>query len=185
MMDKDEIAITKIVGSRMVEAREICKLPRHVAADRLDVSDSLLAKIESGVDIETIPLKLVRLASLIYDVSVDFLLGFSSDFEVAEETKLGREIGAWVHHQQAKLFTQWAARQMALEGQVEAMAAAVGVLLAEIEAINEALTAFKRLNSDFNRLPAGSQLQYRIRKAHESAQTARRALIRHKVQACK
>ncbi|MBF6649522.1 hypothetical protein [Methylobacter sp. BlB1] len=182
---KDEIAIAKIVGSRMAEARAICKLPRHVAADRLGVSDSFLARIENGVDIETIPLKLVRLASLIYDTSVDFMLGFSSEWEVSEEAKLGREIGAWIHHQQAKLFSQWAVRQMALERQVEVMAAAVGVLPAEIEAVVEALATFKRLNPDFDRLPAGSQLQFRINKASKKALEARCALIRHKVQACK
>lgn len=185
MIDKDEIAIIKIVGSRMAEAREICKLPRHVAADRLGVSDSYLARVENGIDIETIPLKLIQMASLVYEVSCEFLFNFSNDWEVAEETKQGREIGAWIHHENKKLFSQWAVKQIALERQAEVMAAAVGVLPAEIEAVVEALATFKRLNPDFDRLPAGSQLQFRINKASKKAQEARCALTRHKVQACK
>jgi len=181
MLDQSEIEITKLVGSRMAEARELCKLPRHVAADRLDVSTEELQRFESCTDISSIPLRVVRKASLVYDVSVDYLFCFSNDFEVAEETKLGREIGAWIHQQQAKLFAQWSVKQMGLERQVEALAAAVGTLPAEIEAVDEALAALKRMNPDFDRLSAGSMLQYRIKRANEKAKEARCVLIRSKV----
>jgi transcriptional regulator with XRE-family HTH domain len=181
MVDKDEVAILKIVGGRLAEARELCKLPRHVAADRLGIPDDLLAKIESGVDVETIPLKLVRLASLVYDVSVDYLFGFSDDWETDPKTRQDREFAAYIHREQTQWFSRWAVKQLHLERQVEALAAVVGVLPAEIEAIAGALDVFQAMNPDFDRLPAGSQLQYRIRKAHVSAQVARRALIRHKV----
>lgn len=181
MVDKDEIAVIKLVGGRLAEARELCKLPRHTAADRLGISDDLLAKIESGVDVETIPLKLIRQASLIFDVSVDFLLGFSNDWETDPKTRQDREFAAYVHSEQAQLFARWAVKQLHLERQVEALAAVVGTLPVEIEAIHESLAAFKTMNPDFDRLPAGSQLQYRIRKTHESAQAARRALMRNQV----
>jgi len=180
MLDHDEIAIAKIIGARMAEARELCKLPQHVAAGRLGVSGKALEQIENGIDVERIPLNIVRLASAIYDVSVDYLFGYSDDWEVAEETKIGREIGAWLHHQQEKLFVQWASKQLQLERQIEAMAA-VTAILDEIKEVNEALATFKEMNLDFDRLPAGSMLQHRIRKASESAQEARCALARHKV----
>jgi transcriptional regulator with XRE-family HTH domain len=183
MVDKDEIAVIKLVGSRLAEARQLCKLPRHIAADRLGISDKFLEQIESGVDVEAIPLKLIRLASLIFDVSVDFLLGYSNDWETDPKTRQDREFGAYIHREQTKLFSQWTVKQLHLERQLEAMGAVVCVLPAEIEAVNESLDAFKRLNPDFDRLPSGSQLQYRIRKAHESAQAARRALIRNQVAA--
>jgi DNA-binding XRE family transcriptional regulator len=181
MLDKDEIAIVKIVGERMAEARQLCKLPRHMAADRLGVSDQSLDRIESGIDIETIALKVIRQASLIYDVSVDFLLGFSDDWEVDPKTRQDREFAAYIHAEQVKLFSRWGITQLQLERQMEALAAVVGRLPAEIEAIHEALSAFKEMNSDFDRLPAGSQLQYRINRAGEKANEARHALIRHQV----
>jgi transcriptional regulator with XRE-family HTH domain len=180
-VDHDEVAVAKLIGSRMAEARMLCKLPIHIAADRMDVSAQWLEQLENGIDATAIPLKTIRRASLIYDVSTDFLLAFSDDWEVAEETKMGREIGAWIYHEQEKLFAQWAAKQMRMERQVEAMAAMVAVLPAEIEAVGEALNAFKQMNTDFDKLPAGSMLQFRIRRAHEKAQEARCALVRHKV----
>jgi transcriptional regulator with XRE-family HTH domain len=180
-VDHDEVAVAKLIGSRLAEARMLCKLPIHIAADRLGVSDQMLEKIENGVDVEHIPLKLVRMASLIYDVTTDFLYGFSGDWECCEEVKLGREIGAWIHQQQIKLFAQWSVKQMRQERQIEAMASVVAVLPSEIEAIGEALTAFKAMNPDFDRMPAGSQLHYRINRAHEKAHAARCALVRHRV----
>jgi hypothetical protein len=185
MIDQTEVAIIKIVGSRMREARELCKLPVHVAADRLGIPKPLLEKLEVGFDVPSLPLKWVRQASLVYDVSLDFLFGYSDDWEVAEETKQGREIGAWIHQQQIKLFSRWGCKQLQLERQMEAQAAVVGRLPAEIEAIHEALSAFKEMNPDFDRLPAGSQLQHRIQRANEKAQEAHCALMRSKVPACK
>jgi hypothetical protein len=180
-IDRDEIAVIKILGSRMAEARALCKLPRHVAADRLGIADDLLAKLEDGVDIKHLPLKLVRQASLIYDVSVDFLYGFSSDWEVCEETKQNREFAAYLHQAQTQLLSRLAVKQLRLERQVEALTPAVGTLTDEIEAIVEALNTFKGMNPEFDKLPAGSMLQFRINRAHEKANQARRALIRHQV----
>jgi hypothetical protein len=181
MVDKDEIAVIKLVGSRMREARELCKLPVHVAADRLGIPKPLLEKLEVGFDVPSLPLKWVRQASLVYDVSLDYLFGYTDDWELAEETKQGREIGAWIHQQQSTLFAEWAVKQLRLERQVEAMTAAVGILPVEIEAIAGALDVFQAMNPDFDRLPAGSMLLHRIKRASEKAQEARRALIRNQV----
>ncbi|EIC30575.1 MULTISPECIES: helix-turn-helix domain-containing protein [Methylomicrobium] len=185
MVDKNEVAIVKLVGGRMREARELCKLTVYEAADRLGIPKPLLEKLEVGFDVPSLPLKWVRQASRVYDVSLDYLFGYSDDWEVAEETKQGREIGAWIHQQQSNLFSRWAVRQLQLERQVEAMTKAVGVLPDEIEAIVEALNTFRGMNPDFDKLPAGSMLQHRIKRANEKAQAARRALIRHPVPACK
>ncbi|MGZ8942610.1 MAG: hypothetical protein ACXW00_07585 [Methylobacter sp.] len=146
----------------MLEARELCKLLRYVAADRLGITDKALYYIETGFDVEYIPLKLVRQASLIYDVSCDYLMGFSDDWEVCEEVKMAREIGAWVHHEHIKMFAEWAAKQMYLEQQF-------GALLAAVDGVNESFSFFKSMNPDFDSLPGGSQLQYRIKKASEKA----------------
>lgn len=166
MVDHDEVAINKNFGSRMLEARELCKLCRYVAADRLGITDNLLYRIETGFDVEQIPLKLVRQASLIYDVSVDYLFGFSDDWEVCEEVKMGREIGAWVHQEHRRMFAEWAARQMQMEQQL-------GALLTAVEGVNESFSLFKSMNPGFDSLQAGSQLQYRIKKASEKAQEVR------------
>lgn len=178
MVDKDEIAAIKIVGSRMAEARLLCKLPQHVAADRLGISTQTLEQIENGIDAECIPLKWVRQASLIYDVSVDYLFGFSDDWEVAEETKMGREIGAWVHQQQVKLFSQWAVRQIRLERQVTILTPTVDALRIAVAEVYEALDQFKELNEKFDLMPGGALLLNRIEKGNQAALNARNALVK-------
>jgi transcriptional regulator with XRE-family HTH domain len=180
-VDKTEIAILKLFGERMAEARKLCSLTQQQAAERLGITPEHLRKIEEGIDVKCIPAKVIRQASLVFDVTCDFLLGFSDDWEVSEETKMGREIGAWLHQQQVLMFSMWAVKQLQLERQVEAMAVIAGTLPSEIEAVGAALAAFKKMNPDFDRLPCGSQLQYRINKASEKAGEARCALIRSKV----
>jgi len=180
-IDKSEVAVLKLLGERMTEARKLCQITQQEAANRLGITPEFLKRIEDCIDVGHVPVKVIRQASLIFDVSCDYLLAFSTDWECCEEVKLGREIGAWIHQQQIKMFAKWSVRQMQLEHQVEAMTAAVGVLPAEIEAIVEALTAFKGMNPNFDKLPASSQLQYHINKASEKAKEARRALIRSQV----
>jgi transcriptional regulator with XRE-family HTH domain len=177
-VDKNEVAIVKLVGGRMREARELCRLTVHEAAARLGITKPLLEKIEEGVDVEHLPLKLVRQASLIYDVSCDFLFGFSDDWEIAEEAKMGREIGAYLHQAQIKLFSQWAITQRLQEKQVQALAAAVDALRLEVAEIFEAMDAFQALNPGFNHLPGGSMIRYRVHKANRAAQNAYLSLVR-------
>jgi transcriptional regulator with XRE-family HTH domain len=179
-VDHDEVAVAKLIGSRMAEARMLCKLPRHIAADRLDVSAQELERIENGVDVERVSLKLVRQASLVYDVTTDFLYGFSTDWEVCAEVKIGREIGAYLHVEQAKLFSGWAVKQMRLEQQVEALTAAVNTLRLEVAEIFEALDTFRERNPNFDTMPAGATLVHRVEKANRAAQSAYRALHRCK-----
>jgi transcriptional regulator with XRE-family HTH domain len=178
MLDKDEIAIVKIVGERMAEARQLCKLPRHVAADRLGIPDDLLSKLESGFDVEAIQLKLVRQASLIYDVSVDFLLGFSDDWEVDPKTRQDREFAAYLHQEQAKLFSRWAVNQLRVERQMKTLSTAVNALRIEVAETFEALDTFEALNPGFKDLPGGSMIRYRIEKANRAAQNAYLSLVR-------
>jgi transcriptional regulator with XRE-family HTH domain len=178
MIDQTEVAIIKIVGGRMREARELCKLPRHVAADRLGVSDQSLDRIESGIDIETIALKVIRQASLIYDVSVDFLLGFSDDWEVDPKTRQDREFAAYLHQEQAKLFSRWAVNQLRVERQMKTLSTAVNALRIEVAETFEALDTFEALNPGFKDLPGGSMIRYRIEKANRAAQNAYLSLVR-------
>jgi transcriptional regulator with XRE-family HTH domain len=180
MVDKDEIAVIKLVGGRLAEARQLCKLPRHVAADRLGISDDLLAKIESGVDVETIPLKWVRQASLIFDVSVDYLFGFSDDWEVDPKIRQDRAFAAYLHREQTQWFSRWAVKQLNLEKQLQALTAAVDALRLEVAEIFEALDTFQALNPDFNHLPGGSMIRYRVNRANQAAKHAYLSLLRCK-----
>jgi transcriptional regulator with XRE-family HTH domain len=177
-VDKNEVALVKLVGGRLREARELCRLTVHEASARLGITKPLLEKIEEGVDVEHLPLKLVRQASLVYDVSVDFLFGFSDDWEVAEETKQARAFAGYIHQEQIKLFSQWAVKQRRQEKQVQALAAAVDALRLEVAETFEALDVFEALNPGFNHLPGGSMIRYRIEKANRAAQNAYLSLLR-------
>jgi hypothetical protein len=177
-IDKSEVALVKIVGGRLTEARLLCKLPRHVAAERLGVTVIDLERIETGVDIERIPLKVIRQASLIYDVSCDFLFGFSEDWEIDPKTRQDREFAAYLHQSQTRLFSTWAVRQMRLERQMTTLAPAVDALRLAVSEIYEALDRFRALNEKFDLMLGGALLLNRIQKGNQAALSARNAMVK-------
>jgi len=79
---KREIAgIRLTAGARLKEAREMCELKLEQARKRLDLNDAQdLRKIENAR--EELPLWLVVRAAKVYEVSTDWILGVTDDWEV-------------------------------------------------------------------------------------------------------
>ncbi|QSB03230.1 helix-turn-helix transcriptional regulator [Methylomonas sp. EFPC1] len=74
--------IVKTFGQRMIIAREMCGLSGLEAAELLGYANSSkLSKIEHASDPETIPAFLPYKASIVYNVSLDFLFGLSDDWQ--------------------------------------------------------------------------------------------------------
>jgi hypothetical protein len=80
----------------------------------------MLEKIEEDINVESILLKVVRQASLIYDVSCDFLVGFSDDKETDPKTRQDRAFATYIYQAQTKFSAN---RDAKLEGKINALMA--------------------------------------------------------------
>lgn len=80
----DVCKFSKAVGQRLKEARELCCMNQKEAAVRLGYeTSSKLSKIEGGASAEPSAM-LLRDASLLYDVSVDYLLGITASTSTSD-----------------------------------------------------------------------------------------------------
>ena len=79
---KREISdIRRTAGARLKEAREMCELKLEQARKRLHLNNAQdLRKIENAM--EELPLWLVVRAAKVYEVSTDWILGVTDDWEV-------------------------------------------------------------------------------------------------------
>jgi transcriptional regulator with XRE-family HTH domain len=75
-------ALFKIVGARLMQAREMCGMTLSEAARQLGYANpSKLSKVEHASDAASVPFWLIPEAAQLYDVSTEFLFGLSDDFE--------------------------------------------------------------------------------------------------------
>ena len=78
----EQANVIRTIGQRMREARELYNMSQVMAARRLGYSNpSKLSKIESASDTNSVPLWVIARAAKLYEVSIDFLMGASSDWE--------------------------------------------------------------------------------------------------------
>lgn len=162
-MDKDEVALIRVIGQRMAEARNLCGYTQKKAAQLLEIKSSMLGRFEAGINLRYIPLRVIHRASKLYDVSLDFLYGESNDFELAPEVQAERSFGTQMHEwhraQLSDLAVKFATQQRKQKALIKSV---TNVLYASAE-IEEAMKQFKNTN-DFNNLSCGSKLNHRIGK---------------------
>jgi len=91
IIDKDERAITNLVGLQLKKARNMFGITVSDAAQHFKITEENLKRIEKEFDMEHIPLKLIRCASEFYNVSVDYLFGLNEDWEIAPEVRRERD----------------------------------------------------------------------------------------------
>lgn len=136
MPNKFEIEIMRVIGARMREARGLCgkvdSLPMSAneAAGLLGVTSKQLLAIENCTDVELIPLAWIVRASRVFDVGIDFLFGFSDDWENDPMIKFERQVGHWVFEETTKTFAALAVENRKLQARVAAMCRYGGVLKA-------------------------------------------------------
>lgn len=90
----------KIIGERLKKAREeLCCLSQGKAAVLIGVSQVKLSKYEHCTDGSIPTIDIIIKAAKIYNVSADYLLGLTDDFETDIDIRNEREIGAWIYEQ--------------------------------------------------------------------------------------
>lgn len=173
MRKEDGARVSKLFGERMRYARaELCKISQVDAAMKLGYSNSSkLSKIEGSLENTPPQCWLLMAAADIYDVSTDFLLGRSDDWEHDPVVSQERQIGHW-------LFSHW---ERARNSEVNA----IRVLCNRITAVERAISfgsswttelssivhSIRSTNKDFdNEIKFGAKLiNFAINAAEEQA----------------
>lgn len=152
--DKNEIV--KVFGRRMKEARELCGLSGLEAAERLGyMNSSKLSKIEHASDGETIPPFLPYKASIVYQVSMDFLYGLSDDWQrdpiISQQCQIQRaleQVSTEENNAIRNLFDQLSVVEQAAE-----------VAFNRFGEIKKIVNRFRELNPEFDeKLKLGAKL---------------------------
>ncbi|MFK5950334.1 MAG: helix-turn-helix transcriptional regulator [Methylococcales bacterium] len=177
-IDKDSVALAKVVGHQMHNARVLCGYTLEEASKMIGISRDLLRKYETHLDIFFIPALVIFKCSQLYDVTNDYLFNCAGDdWErdpvVLQERAMGVQQHKWHVQELAKIATELAIQQR----QIDTLNDAVKGLVEAVKEMDDSLSNFQKIN-DFQDLRAGSQLVYRMKKANATAIDAIRKMIR-------
>jgi len=180
-MSKDDIELFKVVGARMKEGRELCGYTLSKASKLLSIERNFLVKIESAQNLWVVPLTVIYKASSLYDISTDFIFGFSGDdWEFDPVVQNQRQFGVLIHEWHVNELAKIKVKVEKQQRQLDVLNESAQMLITAISELSEAVNVFKKLN-DFDDLKAGSKLAYRMNKAVEASNFAIRLMLRSKV----
>jgi len=160
----------KAIGSRMREARELAGYSQIKAAKLLGYrNSSRLNKIENGTDVSTVSLDIIIKGATLYDVSTDFLLVLSNDWERDAKLSQSRDIASylmqvWTTHHERDIN---AIRQ--LNNKLSTLSYAVTSYEDNVDECTKAIKRFAELNPTFeNEMRGGSRLLKAIQNSHQA-----------------
>lgn len=178
---RDEIRINQIVAARLRESRDLAGLKQYQAADALGIDRQNLKAFEDNIGFDHYPLAFLQKAALVYEVSVDFLLGINSDFGLSEDVRIKRDTNAMmIEHFLAiqlmdrKNLDKEAARLSAL---IEMLTPVISVT----RELGEAVIRFTELNPDFDEMLGGAPMISRLNTANKQINKAICLLVRLKI----
>ena len=171
----DQAKLIKKIGERMRAARELCNLSQQEAAKRLGYrNSSRLAKLENSTDIKSIPLSIIIDVAKLYDVSADYLLGLSDDWDSGEH--LDRAASRWLYEVWEKARERDMAAVAALHKRLATVDAITKAMVGATQEARDALEAFATLNHEFQDMPGGARLMRYVTRAADTALGMRRQL---------
>jgi len=174
---KDELAVLKQVGSKLREARELLgtEMTLKRAAVLLGTSKQILEALEAG-RVNNCPVRLIKKASEVYDVSCDYLFGFTSDFECDPAIQFERQMGLGLHNAYMYELAKFIVDHQKQQVRQDALSSVVREMLTAASDIAETVERFQKLNNRFEEMPCGSQLIHRTRVLRKLASEARNRL---------
>ena len=180
-MSKEDVELFKVVGARMKDGRELCGYTLSKAAKLLSIERNFLAKIEAAQNLWVVPLTVIYKASSLYDISTDFIFGFTNDDWERDPVVLNeRQFGVLVHKYHINELSKMSIKVAQQQQKINALSKSTELIITAISELSEAVNVFKKLN-DFDDLKAGSKLAYRMNKAVEASNFAIRLMLRSKV----
>lgn len=172
----------KAIGERMRDARDIAGYSQIKAAKLLGYrNSSRLNKIECGTDVSSISVDIIIKAARLYDVSTDFLLVLSTDWERDAKLSQTRDIAkylvdVWSSHHERDIN---AIRQ--LNNRMSVLSHSVQVYDTHVEECCVAIKRFGELNPTFEtEMRGGSRLLNAIHNAEHAVYTAKALMRRFK-----
>lgn len=181
---EEQLQLAKHVGERLREAREFSGYSQNKAAGMLGYANSgRLAKIEQGYSTQ-IPLWVLKKAALVYQVSLDYLLGNSECMEPEDRAQyVLRDTIALMREDWER--QRW--RDMLVTGN---LARRVGYIESQVVALEReartaaaALEAFAALNPEWEDMRGGAPLAASIARTHCHARTAVARLSQYRQEA--
>lgn len=175
--------MVRTIGERMRHARELCNLSQSAAAKRLGYANpSKLSKVESATDTNSVPLWLIRKAAEVYEVSVDFLFGFTDDWETGARMTQEREVSAWLANSLTELRERDLLAMKQINDRLAVLREAVNVGINMMREVNTALDRFTELNPEFEEDMRGSnRLVNAVKNATAAAEQSKARLAKLKL----
>lgn len=155
--------IAGIVGKRMKEAREVFDIPAGTAAAAIGIRMHDLLKIEDGV--RPANLSIVASASEVYEVSADYLMGLSDNWDRDDKSLARNQTSKWLLSYYDSIRNRDLACLSALNKRVNACTEAIAGLA---QASREAWDAFEDMvmrNPEFEDMPLGAKVSHRVTAA--------------------
>jgi transcriptional regulator with XRE-family HTH domain len=181
MRQRVDFQLIGVIGLRMREAREIAGMQQIHAAKLLGYKNSSrLNKIENAQNVSSISLHTILTASKIYDVSCDFLLGISSDWERDARVASNSNAMSYI----LELWTQQHLNDLNAirrnENKVKALCKAVDMYSNSVANCRKSLNVFMERNKGFNEMKAGATLVNAVCEIENAVYNATAQLKRYK-----
>ncbi len=167
------VALTKTIGTRMKEARELAGISQSDAARRLGYKNSAkLSKIENASDGYPVPILTIWRAAMLYEVSVDFLFGQSDDWERSARMTQERRTSAWIFDVFEDAKRCHVAAMQAINNRQEVLMEVNGLLAQAISGVAAALLRYRELNQDFDDTRASGLVVGAVERAEAAVRHA-------------
>lgn len=174
----EQAALARTIGERMRQARELCNMSQSDAARRLGyATSSKLSKVESAFDTKSVPLWLVRDAAALYEVSVDFLLGLTDDWE----TGVPRGTQAWMLDAWERMRQRDLLAVANVHREVVAAASHLEAMLAAVRDLSLATRNYRERNPEFDETAGSATLVSRLGRLEAAASAADMSLRKLKL----
>ncbi|CAK0749814.1 Helix-turn-helix transcriptional regulator [Gammaproteobacteria bacterium] len=178
----DQAALIKIIGSRLKEAREMNGLSQLAASSRLGYANSSkLAKVEGATDTNSVPIMLLLRAAKIYDVSIDWLFGLTSDWEVTQSACDERNFSQWLFEAWEKQRTRDMSLLLKMYKKFLLIQNELNVLAKATAEIESAMAGFRLIHPEFDEMRS-SRLVGAIERGSCAAATAKLKIERFKLE---
>jgi len=183
-MSNNKDPLIKIFAARMKEARELCNLTREQASIALGYENtSYLSKLEKGEHLSGVRSEIVIKAAKLYEVSADFLLGLSDEWERDPVLAQEKHIEGWLISQSQKSLARELNMIRKMGNKIATIETSVNEILPAAKQCHAAFLNFTRLNPTFEEeMRGGSSLQAAIFGISDRAIKAERALRRHHIE---
>lgn len=166
-------AIVKILGKRLIEARELCGWSQTEAAKLFDIPVAKLREHEYPDERCLMSLTVLIRASEIYDVSMDFLFGETEEWEKGTRAHQERDVSKWLFRQWESGRREEMAELVRVNNRLELLGKITAEMVVAAEEMAAAMSRFAELNPEFEDARAGGKLLRCVENQVEKARSAR------------